>query len=78
MLTTETLMHWARLKRIFKIAKQVDVVATLDEVDAFMERPMTAFLRNLEYYENVPSYSCPQVCSPNQFDIQYYRTPPQH
>ena len=39
MLTTESLMHWARLKRIFKIAKQFDVVLLLD---AFMERPIAS------------------------------------
>ena len=63
MLTTETLMHWARLKRIFEVAKQFDVVLLLDEVDAFMERPIashgshnrlvTAVLRNLKYCESI-------------------------
>lgn len=63
MLTTETLMRWARLKRIFEIAKQFDVVLLLDEVDAFMERPIashgshnrlvTAFLRNLKYCQSI-------------------------
>ncbi|KAJ5853117.1 hypothetical protein N7534_005660 [Penicillium rubens] len=35
-------MHWARLKRMFEIAKQFDVVLLLDEVDAFMERPIAS------------------------------------
>ncbi|CDM29857.1 unnamed protein product [Penicillium roqueforti FM164] len=32
-------MHWARLKRIFKIAKQFDMVLLLD---AFIERPIAS------------------------------------
>ena len=63
MLTTETLMHWARLKRTFEVAKRFDVVLLLDEVDVFMECPIashgshnrlvTAFLRNFKYCEGI-------------------------